>query len=256
MADGEARHRPRVRLPARAAGVAPRGVEAQPGHGHERVAGVGVDRHPAPGAGPPEVRQRGGVHRAVQEPGRRQREGDRARAVVGGVDERLVGQAPMAAAVDVGLARDGVGGVDDGRHARRRGRRDGGQASGAQPGGVDRPSRPRPEGLLELAPDLGVGRGSAAAARARLGGLLRRCPRGRAGRARGLPCGPRAPRLRRRDVRRPRPPLGNLVHLGGAAAGGHQGGDAGGDRDAAAHAPEYGGHKGVCALTHRGPAKG
>ena len=104
--------------------------------------GVGVDRHPAPGAGPAEARQRGGVHRAVDEPGRGQREGDRARAVVGAVDERLVGQAPVAAAVDVGLARDRVGGVDDGRHTRRRGRRDRGQASGPSPAAsIARPAR-------------------------------------------------------------------------------------------------------------------
>ena len=165
MADGEARHRPRLRLPARAARVAARRVEAQAGDGHERVAGVGVDRHPAPAAGPcrsaPAPRSPSGCRPGRRPPARRRPSPSSRRRVSTNVSSA---RRPWPAAVDVGLARDRVGGVDDGRHARRRGRRDRGQAARAQSGGVDRAPGPRSEGLLELALDLGVGRGPAAAA--------------------------------------------------------------------------------------------
>ncbi len=81
-ADGAARG-----LPAGVALRPARGVEAQAGHDHERVAGVRVDRHPLAGAGLAEGHERPRGHRGLDEAGRRERVGDRARAVVGRVGE-------------------------------------------------------------------------------------------------------------------------------------------------------------------------
>ena len=95
-------------LPARAVRAAAARVEAQAGDRHVHVAGVRVDRDPLALAGltPAEVVVRG--ERALQQAAAAQRVGDRAGAVVAGVDPAAVTAAPL-----VGELRDLVARGDD-----------------------------------------------------------------------------------------------------------------------------------------------
>src|SRR5919202_2719258 len=123
MPRDEAARRTRL-APARAAAglgaalaapvVAVARVEPQPGHDHERVAGVRVHGHPLAGPALAPMHEARGVHRAVEQAGAVQREGDRARAVVA----RVV-PAAVAAAVLVRLLDDLVRGGDDLPHGLR-----------------------------------------------------------------------------------------------------------------------------------------
>src|SRR3954471_14358655 len=100
MADGEAADRAVGGLPARAGLLEADGVEARAADLHERVARVGVDRHPPAPSRLAEVLERARGLRRLQEARVREREGDRARAVVGRVDPHALGPAAVAAAVD------------------------------------------------------------------------------------------------------------------------------------------------------------
>src|SRR6478735_12539297 len=84
------------------------GVEADAGHHHVGVAGLGVDGDPLAGACVAPALHVTGGERLVEQTGAVQRVGDRARAVVAGV-------VPLAvpAAVLVGLAGDLVARGDD-----------------------------------------------------------------------------------------------------------------------------------------------
>src|SRR4051812_21705215 len=95
-------------LPARPGLTCARGVEADPGHLEEDVPWAAVDRDPlaAPRLAP--GHQRAGRERALQEAGGRERERDRAGAVVAGVEPAAVAAAPL-----VGRAGDRVPRLDD-----------------------------------------------------------------------------------------------------------------------------------------------
>ena len=192
VADGVARGRAHVRLPARALVGAPAGVEAQAGDDHEGVAGVGVDRDPLALAGLAPAHEAGRVERLVEHPGAVEGVGHRARAVVARVLPRAV-----PAAVLVRLGGDPVAGGDDRLDQRRRA----GAARSASPSSPTmalpvgaRPARPRARARLD--------RGAQHGASARLmRPSTRRCARAPTS-ARGGRC--RGRTGRRRAVRKPR----------------------------------------------------
>src|SRR3954447_2251981 len=101
-------------LPARAALVAPGRVEPAPVDDHVDVAGVRVDRDPAPAARRAPAHEAPRAQRAAEQPGAVQRVGDRARAVVA----RVV-PLPVAATELVRLVGDAVARGDHAQHGDR-----------------------------------------------------------------------------------------------------------------------------------------
>ena len=210
MPDRVAPRRARPALPACARRALAARVEAQPGHGHEDVAGVRVDRDPLALAASSEARQAARVEGPVEQARARERERDGARAVVARVLPGAVAAAPL-----VGLRGDLVGRRDDERDNPR-----GALRQNRAPVLVDVGARALAgieavemvaEGG-ELALDLGVGRRSRLRGARRTVGILDRGP-GRA--AAELPC------AHADHVDRPRRRVGTALPALGAASAPH-----------------------------------